>query len=326
MSSLCDIFPDDPSCAAAEPEPVAEPETTTDPVDTSEGGEEVTDEAGEGEGEGEGEGAEEEAAPAAKTDFSQAAEDAVGAWWFVKSMSSYAMLNPMEAHIMLGLEMLYLMQSGLMEGLFYRSEDKYYDGFKISGKTEYYKLMDQMRNWGYLIVGGTLGVTSLLAAFGIANGINSLLWMFLGLGGMLIQLAVGIVGFLAYEQGYTEVKDKTANKAVGKTIMDSVKYDGMRDAIIDASIMFTFWSAMESLGFEMWNLATAQERKDAIVEWEEAAAELAKSVAEMRETAGLDKVSKAADAEEEEDEEAAEEGEGEDAEEGEGDEEAAEEE
>merc|ERR1719361_181439 len=176
MSSLCDIFPDDPSCAAPEPEPVAEPEPVTEPVDDGEGAEEVTDEAGEGEGEGE-EAAAEEEAPAAKTDFSAAAENAVGDWWFVKSMSTYAMLNPMEAHIMLGLEMLYLMQSGLMEGLFYRSESVYYDSYKITGKTEYYKLMDQMRNWGYLIV---------------------------GLGGMLVQLAVGIVGFLAYEQGYTE--------------------------------------------------------------------------------------------------------------------------
>ena len=322
MSSLCDIFPDDPSCAPPEPEPTPEPEPA-DPEPVAEEEEEVTDEAGEEEGEGEGE-AEEEAAPAAKTDYSQAAQDAVGAWWFVKSMSSYAMLNPMQAHIMLGLEMLYVMQSGLMEGLFYRSESVYYDGYKISGKTEYYKLMDQIRNYGYLAIGGTLGVTSLLAAFGIANGINTMLWIFLGLGAVIAQAAVGVLGFLAYEQGYAEVKDKTANKTIGKTIMEGVKYDGMRDAIIDASVMFTFWSAAESLGFEMWNLATAQERKDAIAEWEEAASDLAKEVAEMRESAGLDKVAKA---EEEEEEEEAEEGEGEeDAEEGEGDEEAAEEE
>ena len=322
MSSLCDIFPDDPSCAPAEPEPTPEPEPV-EPVDDGEGEADVEDEPAEEEG-GEEEAAEEEA-PAAKTDYSQAAKDAVGAWWFVKSVSSYAMLNPMQAHIMLGIEMLNVMQSGLMEGLFYRSESIYYDGYKISGKTEYYKLMDQVRNYGYLAVGGTLGVTSLLAAFGIANGLNSMLWMFLGLGGMLVQLIVGILGFLAYEQGYAEYKDKTANAGVGKSIMEAVKADGMRDAIIDASIMFTFWEAAESLGFEMWNLASAQERKDAIAEWETAASELASSVAEMRETAGLDEVAKAEDAEEEEEEDA-EEGEGEDAEEGEGDEEAAEEE
>ena len=239
-------------------------------------------------------------------------------------MSSYAMLDPMGAHIMLGLEMLYIMQSGLMEGLFYRSESVYYDSYKISGKTEYFKLMDQIRNYTYLVVGGTLGVTSLLAAFGIANGINTLLWFFLGFGAVIAQMAIGVIGFLAYEQGYAEVKDNTANKAIGKSIQDAVKYDGMRDAIIDASVMFTFWQAAESLGFEMWNLASAQERKDAIVEWEEAASELAKSVAEMREEKGLDKVEKAEEPDEEEEE--AEEGEGEDAEEGEGDEEAAEEE
>jgi len=39
--SLCDIFPDDPSCAAPEPEPQPEPETPTEeePVE-EEGGEE----------------------------------------------------------------------------------------------------------------------------------------------------------------------------------------------------------------------------------------------------------------------------------------------
>merc|ERR1719461_978058 len=241
MSDLCDIFPDDPSCAPIEPEPTPEPDPNTETsTGTTEEKSEVTDEVVD---EKTDEKAPEEDidGPAAKTDYKQAAEDAVGAWWFVKSMSSYAMLDPMGAHIMLGLEMLYIMQSGLMEGLFYRSESVYYDSYKISGKTEYFKLMDQIRNYTYLVVGGTLGVTSLLAAFGIANGINTLLWFFLGFGAVIAQMAIGVIGFLAYEQGYAEVKDNTANKAIGKSIQDAVKYDGMRDAIIDASVMFTFW-------------------------------------------------------------------------------------
>jgi hypothetical protein len=104
-----------------------------------------------------------------------------------------------------------------------------------------------------MAIGLTLGVTSILAAFGIAPGINTMLWFWLGLTGMILQLVISILRFLAYEQGYTEVKDATANKATGKSIMSIVKQDGIKDAIIDASVMFTFWGAMESLGFEMWN-------------------------------------------------------------------------
>ena len=108
--------------------------------------------------------------------------------------------------------------------------------------------------------------------------------------------------------------------------MTAVKLDAIRDSIMDTSIALTMFGAAESLAFEYWNMTSDEDQATAIGEWEEAAAELAKSVAEQRETAGLTaKAGQEKEAEEEEEEEEGEEGEEgeEDAEEG--DEEAAEE-
>jgi len=114
--------------------------------------------------------------------------------------------------------------------------------------------------------------------------------------------------------------------AAGYYNMNAVKLDGIRDSIMDTGIALTMFGAAESLAFEYWNMTSDEDQATAIGEWEEAAAELAKSVAEQRETAGLTaKAGQEKEAEEEEEEEEGEEGEEgeEDAEEG--DEEAAEE-
>ena len=246
------------------------------------------------------------------------------------------MINPMQAHLALGLGALGYGVSGLMQVIRYRSDSKYYDTFKMSGKTEYYKLSDQIRNFAALGIGLTLGVTSILAAFGIAVGVNAMLWGLLGLVAWGSGVAVGILRFLAYDGAYGVKKD--ANVATAAGLIDytaalytqnGVKLDGIRDGIMDTSIALTMFGAAESLAFEYWNMTSDDDQATAIGEWEEAAGELAKSVAEQRETAGLTaKAGKEEEAEEEEEEKEGEEGEegeegDEDAEEG--DEEAAEE-
>ena len=323
MSSLCDIFPDDPSCAAPEPEPQPEPEPT---AEESEPEEEVVEEGGE-EGEGEGEEGAEEEAEVKVQEFGAAAEAAVKDWWFVRSVSGYAMLNPMQAHIALGMGALSYGMSGLLEAIRYRSDSKYYDNYKMTGKTEYYKLSDQIRNYASLGIGLPLGITSILAAFGIAPGINALLWMWLGLAAWAAGAAVSVIRFLGYDDAYSQKTDAT-NGAIAKNIQEGIKWDGIRDGIMDTTMSLTLFGAAESLAFEYWNMTSDEDQATAIGEWEEAASELAKSVAEMRETAGLTEKAGGDEAEEEEGEEG-EEGaeEGEEGEEGaeEGDEEAAEE-
>ena len=253
----------------------------------------------------------------------------------MKAVSSYAMINPMQAHLALGVGALGYGMSGLMAVIRYRSDSKFYDTFKMSGKTEYFKLSDQIRNFAALGIGLTLGVTSILAAFGIAVGLNAMLWGILGLVAWGAGVAVGILRFLAYDGAYTVKKD--ANVATATGLLDytaalytqnGVKLDGIRDGIMDTSLALTMFGAAESLAFEYWNMMADEDQATVIGEWEEAAGELAKSVAEQRETAGL--TAKAGKEEEAEEEEEGEEGEGEEGEEGdedaeEGDEEAAEE-
>ena len=117
------------------------------------------------------------------------------------------MINPMQAHIALGFGALGYGVSGLMQVIRYRSDSKYYDTYKITNKTDYFKLSDQIRNFSALGIGLTLGVTSILAAFGIAVGVNAMLWGILGLVAWGAGIVVGILRFLAYDQGYTTKKD-----------------------------------------------------------------------------------------------------------------------
>ena len=220
---------------------------------------------------------------------------------------------------MLGLTSLGYGISGFMEAFRYRSEDKFYDSYKIGSNTEYYKLADQIRNYSALGIGMTLGVTGILAGFGIATGINLMLMGYLGLAAGIIGMVVGVLRFLAYEQGYSNKDSSTAAEATAAAyVMGGTKWDGIRDMLMDAGAAITMAGAAESIAYEMWHMMSDEDQQTAVKEWEEAAATLADSVEEMRQTAGLDGKAEGK-------EEKAEEEEGEDAEEGEGDEEAADE-
>jgi hypothetical protein len=104
--------------------------------------------------------------------------------------------------------------SGFLEAFRYRSEDKFYDSYKIGSNTEYYKLADQIRNYSAMAIGMTLGVTGILAGFGIASGLNLMLWAYLGMAAGIAGLVVGILRYLAYEQGYSNKDSKTAAEAL----------------------------------------------------------------------------------------------------------------
>jgi len=207
--------------------------------------------------------------------------------------------------------------SGGLEAFRYRSASKYYDSYKIGSDTNYFKLSDQIRNFTYLGIGGCLATTSLLAAFGIATGLNLLVWMlFGGIVGGLAGIAIGIIRFLAYDAGYTAYTGSdVAKKASGSATMGAVKKDAIRDSIFDIGVGLVLAGSLEAIMWEQWNMASLEDQEEQMAENEKLAAELAASVAEMREAAGLTGM-KAAEAAEEDAEE--EEGEGEDAEEEEG--------
>mmetsp|Transcript_14958 Transcript_14958/g.18839 ORF Transcript_14958/g.18839 Transcript_14958/m.18839 type:complete len:149 (+) Transcript_14958:29-475(+) len=147
--SLCDIFPDDPSCAAPVDDTDTSPDTT-DPVDDGKDQDQGKDQdvedgdAEDGDGEaGEGDEGDAEAKQAVeKVDYSEAASKAVADWQRVKDMSNQAMIsNPMGAHLMMMGAVLPFALSGALEAFRYRSKTGWYTTYKI-GTSETFKLQD----------------------------------------------------------------------------------------------------------------------------------------------------------------------------------------
>jgi hypothetical protein len=320
MSGICEIFPEDPSCAVEEPvveEPVVEEEAADGEVE-EEGAE---DDAEEGEGE------EVDAEPEAKKDFGEAAATAVADWNRVKDMSGLAMLSPLMANLEFLAAAAMWAGSSAMMAFRYRSASTYYDSALYTGDTNYWKLGDQMRLFGGLAIGGLLAVTQLLATLGIAVGLNGTVWMLVGgLGGMILSLAVGIVRFLGYEQGYTNATETDATKVAagivtkGTTMMTAIKTDMIEDAACNAGMAIALAGAAEGWYYNLWNAYTDEEQSTMVAEWEETIATRAMEVAEARAAMAPAAEEEGEDAEEatEEAEEGAEEGEeGEAAEEGE---------
>ena len=305
--SLCDIFPDDPSCAP-EPEPVVDVEP--EPVD-----EEVEEDADAGEEE-EGEEVEaeekEEISDGEKRVFDAILE--VTKWEHIKQLSNFAQLSPLMSNIG------YFLAAGgyaggmLMQGIRYRSASDYYDGVKIGTDTNWWKSSDMIRIWGGVALGGTLAVTQLLATLGIMVNLNAAIWMLAGLIGLGLGVAVGVMRFLGAEASNDQRK-----KTGDNSMYQMIRYDATEDMLIEAALTFAILDNAEGWYYNLWNHQTAEERADAVAEWEETVATRAEEYASAKPAA------------EEKSEEDAEEGEeaeeGEDAEEGEeGDEEAAEEE
>ena len=316
MSGICEIFPEDPSCAVEEPvveEPVVE--ETEEVADEGEGEEEVAEEGDAEEGEGEA-----DAEPAAKKDFGEAAATAVADWNRVKDMSGLAMLSPFMANLeFLGVASMWAIGSA-MNAFRYRSDSKFYDAPLYTGDTNYWKLGDQMRLFGGLAIGGLLAVTQLLATLGIAVGLNGTVWMLVGgLGGMILSLAIGVVRFLGYEQGYANATDSTvAKNPYGLGMMGAIKTDMVEDAACNAGAAIALAGAAEGWYYNLWNAYTDEEQSAMVAEWEETIATRAMEVAEARAAMAPAAEEEGEDAEEgEEAEEGAEEGEeGEEAEEG----------
>ena len=211
--SICEIFPDDPTCAVA---PVEEPVVA--PVDTEEAPvEEAAEDAGmEGE-----EGAEEDAEPMEKGDSSAEAATAVADWNKLVDMSAFAELSPAMANLgMAGAAACFAANSAL-KAFRYNSVSTFYDGFKIGDDTNWYKLADQLGNYSAIAIGGILTLTSLMAAAGIAVGVNGLAWMYLMIGEIITSGVVALLFFLARDGGYGYLESTDAVKKSAGTLTAS---------------------------------------------------------------------------------------------------------
>lgn len=113
----------------------------------------------------------------------------------------------------------------------YRSASDYYDDGDILGDTNYWQLGNQIGSYFWLGAFSTAAITQLLAIFGIANGINLLVWMILlgGIGG-LVNLVTSIIAMMGYDKAYTVTVDADSSAAditTAAAVMSYIKTEMM---------------------------------------------------------------------------------------------------
>ena len=206
--SLSDVFFDDPT--------YEEPTIALQAEDAEADGAE-----GEGEGEELNEAQEEYLEEKAEEVFGDLSDKdanvAVDNWQRIKELSGLAMVNPMMSHLtMAGIALGYGV-NGLNEQLRYRTkytvnsvEYDYYKNGVVDGSSNYWQTAATIRNFAYMGVGLTLGLTSLMAAFGIATGLNQMLWTFGMLGMGIVELIVTAMRILGYDTYYGKIPASTA--------------------------------------------------------------------------------------------------------------------
>ena len=86
--------------------------------------------------------------------------------------------------------------------VWHRSDaDTYSQAASGASNTDYYALMHKIEAYGGLGVWGLAAFTQLLATLGIMVGINMMVWgLVVPLGAGLIEAAVAVLGFMAYNQ------------------------------------------------------------------------------------------------------------------------------
>merc|ERR1712088_501738 len=90
-----------------------------------------------------------------------------------------------------------------------------------SGNTDYYDLQHSVHTYGGLAIWGTAALTQLLATFGIMVGINMMVWgMLVPTGGMLLELGLAVLGFLAYNQFFEQYEASNATAAAYMATME----------------------------------------------------------------------------------------------------------
>merc|ERR1712062_525583 len=102
-----------------------------------------------------------------------------------------------------------------------------------------------------------------------------MMWMYAGLAGLGVGLAVGVLRFLAYDNAYKHASNTTTTtyNIAGSTLMTAIMADAVEDAAYEAGAVMDLYGAMESVHYGLWNAMTDEERADAIAEEEEGAEE-----------------------------------------------------
>ena len=194
--SLCDIFPDDPSCATPEPEPQPEPEQPDeDDIEEEEVDEEVADEEAE-------EGGEEDADATALAEVNKQLEGWDATARFIE-LTHYATIKTTTAQIV------YLASGIVVSGwtalqLFrYTARKDYWKTARVGDKTNYNELPDTIINYGALVIMLVAAITQMASMFGSLVDLNMQVWWYGVFTGIpILHFTAYWLSVFAYDQGH----------------------------------------------------------------------------------------------------------------------------
>jgi len=129
-----------------------------------------------------------------------------------------------------------------------------------SGNTDYYDLLHMIGSYAGLGVWGTASLTQLLATMGIMVSINMMVWgMLVPMGGLLIELAYLVLGFLAYNQFFEQYE---ASNSTAYSYMAAMEREMAQHTAAHVAGAFEIYHAMPSW---LWGayMASDEEAKKA---------------------------------------------------------------
>mmetsp|Transcript_42192 Transcript_42192/g.55587 ORF Transcript_42192/g.55587 Transcript_42192/m.55587 type:complete len:334 (-) Transcript_42192:325-1326(-) len=229
--SLCDIFPDDPSCTAGPPDDTPVDDTPTkDPVtDGDEGEDDVEDGDGEEPVDEEGEEGEGDAEAEGKMDGDK--DGWADRQATLRETSEYAWKDPTGAQIAYFVTALST-SLDIAIAMFKHHEDGEFKAGEIKkGDTNFWELGHVLGHYASLIIMGGAACTQLLTIFGIAPEINYLVWT-MGVGTVLyiIENISTILTVLAYDKAHTYLA-KTTSTSTELTNAATVSKGALKDFI-----------------------------------------------------------------------------------------------
>lgn len=200
--SICEIFPDDPTCAA--PEPVAV-EPTAEEAPAAEGEGEAVEAMEEGEmKEGDMEMDEKKGAP---NDFG-----GLKKFMYARDLMKVTEHSALTSNLAYTFGAFSVFMYNASQAFRYRTTTDFYKIGKLGAdSTNYWELSDQVRLYGGTAIGGILTLTSLLATAGIASGINMMAWLYVGgFMGLAVYATVSVLRIIGYNTAWGKREDTDA--------------------------------------------------------------------------------------------------------------------
>ena len=137
-------------------------------------------------------------------------------------------------------------------------EDTYSQAASGASNTDYYSLMHKIEAYGGLGVWGLAALTQLLATFGIMVGINMMVWgLVVPFGAGLIELAVAVLGFMAYNQFWDQYQ---ASNATAEAYMATMEREMAQHTASHVAGAFELYHYMSSWVWAAYEAASEEEK------------------------------------------------------------------